>query len=429
MRSFRKLIKKVSSLAHPHERRVVMNNVAYLSFLQALSYLLPVLIVPYLFRTLGPEKFGLIAFAQAFLQYFILLTDYGFNISATKEISLCRNEPARIGMIFSVVTTIKMAIVLLSLLILSGIIFRSTHFRHDWMVYILGFGTVAGNALFPLWFFQGMEKMKYIAGINGIAGVALALLIFVFVKGPQDYLMVPLLSSGVSLVGGLAGQYIVMRRFQVPCPAPRYHDIRQQLKAGWDVFISIAAINTYTTTRIVAVGLFTNHTITGLYSIAEKIANAVQTFPLNSFSQALFPRLSHIFHRNKLKAFTIMHRIQQLTTIISLASLPLAAFSAPLLIRIICGQEYPRATLTLQLLLISVFFVAANAFRVQFLLVCGETRTYSRIHVITALVGLPLLLVLISAFSYLGAAVATIVLEAGIFSITYLAVKKLRFLR
>ena len=79
------------------------------------------------------------------------------------------------------------------------------------------------------------------------------------------------------------------------------------------------------------------------------------------------------------------------------------------------------------LLIISVFFISANAFRVQFLLVCGKTHIYARIHVIMAMIGLPLIFLLINAFSYLGAAVATVAIEAGIFTITYFTVKKLKF--
>ncbi len=88
MQSLIKLIKKTYKMVEPQARKVVMKNVASLSTLQAITYLLPIIILPYLFRVIGPEKFGLIAFAQAFVQYFMILTDYGFNISATKEISL-----------------------------------------------------------------------------------------------------------------------------------------------------------------------------------------------------------------------------------------------------------------------------------------------------------------------------------------------------
>lgn len=427
MPSLIKLIKKTYRMITPGERRVVMNNVASLSMLQAITYLLPAIIIPYLFRVIGPEKFGLIAFAQAFVQYFIILTDYGFSISATKEISLCRDEHAKVCKAFSSVMTVKIALAFLSLLILGIIVYFIPKFRNDWLVYVLSFGAVVGNTIFPVWFFQGTEKMRYIADINIIGGIIVAVFIFLFVRGPQDYLLVPLIYSCVSLITGLWGQYIVFRRFRVSFKLQGYKNIRRQLAAGWDIFISIAAINAYTTTRVFTVGLLTNNTITGFYSIAEKIANFCQTFPLTSFSQALFPRLSKIFHRNKIKAFKIMQRLQQIAINIALICLPLIFIFAHVIVRVVCGGDYQKTVLSLRLLLISVFFISANAFRVQFLLVCGKTHIYSRIHVIMAMVGLPLIFLLIYAFSYVGAAVATVAIEAGIFTITYFTVRRLRF--
>jgi len=422
-----KLIKKTYKMTAPKERKVVMDNFASLTALQAITYILPIIILPYLFRIIGPEKFGLISFAQAFVQYFMILTDYGFSISATKEISLCRDEHTEVCKIFSAVMTVKIALVFLSLLLLGIIVYFIPKFRNDWMVYVLSFGAVVGNTVFPIWFFQGKEKMKYIANLNIVGGIILALFIFFFVRGPQDYLMVPLANSSVFLITGFLGQYIVFRRFRVSFKFQGYKSVRQQLKAGWDIFISAVAINAYTTTRVFTVGLLTNNSITGFYSIAEKIAGLIQTFPLASFSQALFPRLSKIFHRNKLKALKIMQRIQQITINISLLCLPLIFIFAHLIIKIVCGGDYYETVLTLRLLLISVFFIHSNAFRVQFLLICGKTHIYSRIHVIMALVGLPLIFLLICSFSYVGAAVATVAIEAGIFAITYITVRRLRF--
>lgn len=425
MRALIKLIKKTYRMASPKERKVILINFASLSQLQGVTYLLPIIILPYLFRVIGAEKFGLISFAQAFVQYFMILTDYGFGISATKEISLYRNEHVRVCEIFSSVMAVKIALAFLSLLILGSIVYFIPRFRNDWLVYVLSFGAVVGNTIFPVWFFQGQEKMKYIADVNIFGGILFVLFIFLFVKGPQDYLMVPLIYSSIFLITGILGQYIVFRRFGVSFRFPGYKNFQQQLKAGWDIFISIVAINAYTTTRVFTLGLLTNNVITGFYSIAEKIASLFQTFPLISFSQALFPRLSEIFQRNKAKAFKIMQRIQQITVNISLICLPLVFIFAHLIVRVFCGGDYQETVLTLRLLLISVFFISSNAFRVQFLLVCGKTHIYSRIHVIMALVGLPLIFLLIYSFSYVGAAVATVVIEAGIFTITYFTVKRL----
>jgi len=427
MLSLLKLVKKTYKMIAPHERRVVMDNIASLSALQAVTYILPIVILPYLFRVIGPEKFGLIAFAQAFVQYFMILTDYGFSISATKEISIHRHEHAKVCQAFSAVMTVKMGLAFLSLLVLSAIVYFIPKFRNDWSVYVLSFGAVVGNTIFPIWFFQGTEKMKYIANLNIIGGITFAFFIFLFVKGPKDYLMVPLANSCVFLITGVLGQYIVFRRFRVSFKFPGYENLRKQLKAGWDIFISIAAINAYTTTRVFAIGLLTNNTITGFYSIAERIANFFQTFPLISFSQALFPRLSKIFHKNKLRALKIMLRLQQIAINVALLFIPIIFIFAHLIVRVACGGDYSETVLSLRLLLISVFFVCANAFRVQFLLVCGKTHIYSRIHVIMAIVGLPLIFLLIYSFSYVGAAVATVGIEAGIFTITYFTVKRITF--
>lgn len=409
------------------EHRAVIKNVTSLSTLQAIIYLLPVIILPYLFRVIGPEKFGLISFAQAFVQYFMILTDYGFSISATKEISLYREEHERIGRVFSSVMTAKISLAFLSLLVLGAIVYFIPRFRHDWMVYVFSFGTVIGTSIFPIWFFQGMEKMKHIANLNIIGCSVYVFCIFFFVKERQDYLLVPVITSCVFLTTGILGIRIVSERFGVAFKFPGYENIRQQLKAGWDIFISNVAINAYTTTRIFTVGLLTGNTTTGLYTIAEKIANLAQTFPLAAFTQAIFPRLSKIFHKNEIKAFEIMRKIQQITINIALIFLPLIFIFAPLIIKLVCGANYPETVLSLRLLLVAAFFVISNAFRVQFLLVCGKTHIYSRIHVVMALLGLPLIFLLIYSFSSMGAAIATIIIEAGIVAITYVTVKKLTF--
>lgn len=427
MRFLIKLIKKTYEMAQEEERKVVLHNAASLSMLQIITYVLPIVIVPYLFRVLGAEKFGLIAFAQALTQYFMILTDYGFSITATKEISLCQHEHAKVCKAFSSVMTVKTTLAFMSFLMLCFIVYFIPKFRADWMVYLLSFGTVIGNTIFPVWFFQGTEKMKYITILNTAGSIALAFLIFIFIKAPSDYLKVAFINSAVALTTGLMAQYIVFKRFRIAYKFEGYKTLGQQLKAGWDIFISIAAINAYTNTRVFILGLLTNNTITGLYSIAEKIASACQTFPLDSFSQAIFPRLNKIFQKNKEKAFELMQHIQRITTIISSISLPVIFIFSGLIIKIACGSAAKESVLVLRLLLISVFFVAINAFRVQFLVICGKTSIYSRIHVIMAMLGLPLIFLLVYSFSYKGAAAATILLEAGIFIITYITVRKLKF--
>jgi len=407
------------------ERKIVLGNFLSLTGLQTISYILPMIILPYLVRVIGIEKFGLLAFAQALVQYFMILTDYGFSLSATRTMALIGEHKQKTSVLFSSVMTVKLILSGLSFVVLCALLYFVPRFRQDWIVYLLFFGTVIGSTLFPVWFFQGKEKMNYIAVVNVVSGILYAVSIFVFIGGPEDYLIVPAMGSLLSIVSGLLGLFIAFKKFRLEFIVQKYTDIKRELKTGWDIFVSILAVNAYTATRVFAVGLLTNNVITGYYSLAAQIANVIQTFPMDSFTRAVYPRISHVFSKNKQRALAIMYRIQDGITLGFVVSLPIAYIISPWIIQIACGAPYKEVVFTLRLLLVAIFFVGANNFKVQFLLVCGKQDLYARIHVTAALVGVPLIFLLIHHFSYAGAALSTVITEAGVFILTSLIVEHL----
>lgn len=419
------LIKKILKMASPKEKKTVLENAFSLSVLQGVSFLLPLLILPYLIRVIGADKFGLIAFAQAFVQYFMILTDYGSSVWATREISLYKGKKEKVSAIFSSVIIIKLILTALSFLAFFLILKFVPKFKSEPLVYLFSFLAVIGNALFPVWFFMGTEKMKYITAFNIIGGIIYVLGIFILVKTPADYLWIPLLNSLVFLINAVLGLSVALKKFQVNFALQPYGEIRNQLKAGWRIFSSIVAINAYTVTRTFAMGLLTNNTLTAYYSIAERVSNVIRSFPLDSFSQAVFPRLSKIFHTDKNRAFLLMQKIQRVATHGFLISLPVIFLFTPGIVKIVCGEEFKEVVFSLRLLLVSVFFVGANAYRVQFLLVSGRADIYSRIHIVAALAGLPLIFALIGSFSYLGAAYSTIIIELGVLISTIQTIRNL----
>ena len=107
------------------EKKTLLENFLSLGALQIVSYVIPLINLPYLSRVLGVEKFGLVFFAFAFMQYFIMLTDYGFGLSATREIAVNRHNKNNLSNIFSAVTFLKIILLLISFIILSLLFSRS----------------------------------------------------------------------------------------------------------------------------------------------------------------------------------------------------------------------------------------------------------------------------------------------------------------
>lgn len=140
----------------------MVRNAALMYLVQMTSYLFPLLILPYLARVLSQEKFGLIGFSQMSLYYFMILTDYGFNLTATREVAVERDKPGRVSEIFSAVMVGKGLLVVLGWVLPWGVVMLTPKLRPDAELYLWPYVGVVGNWLFPLFLYQGLERMDQV---------------------------------------------------------------------------------------------------------------------------------------------------------------------------------------------------------------------------------------------------------------------------
>ncbi|ADY73990.1 polysaccharide biosynthesis protein [Desulfurobacterium thermolithotrophum DSM 11699] len=393
------------------DKKRLLENFFFLSVLQGANYILPLITLPYLVRVLGPEKFGLIAFAQAFIQYFNILTDYGFNLSATREISIHRENKEKIAEIFSSVMIIKFALLILSFIIMTIIVFSFEKFRKDWLIYYLTFGIVIGQALFPVWFFQGMERMKYITILNITAKLIFTVSIFVFVHEVSDYIYVPLLNSLGFLVTGILALRIVIKDFGFNFKVPSLIAIKRQLKEGWYIFISTVAISLYTISNTFILGLFTNNTIVGYYSAAEKIVKAVQGL-ITPVSQTIYPYISKLINKSKERGLKFIQKVTFLIGGISfLLSVGIFIF-ADLIVKFLLGNQYTESVVVLKILSFLPFIIAlSNIFGIQTMLNFNYKKAFSKILVSASIINILLAFVLVPLYQHVGISFAVLISE------------------
>ncbi|ABO68600.1 oligosaccharide flippase family protein [Geobacillus thermodenitrificans] len=266
-------------------------NFFALTFMQLSNFLLPLLTYPYLGVVLGAERFGLIMLAQSFIQYFVLITDFGFNLSATRKISINRDDAVKVNEIFSAVFIIKLCLLFISFISMVVIVFLVSRFKEFWYIYILNFGVVIGNTLFPSWFFQGMEKMKYTTILNVTSKILFTIFIFLFVKNKSDVYLVPLLNSLGFLIAGTIGFTTAIKKFSIRLIIPSKGLLIDQLKESAQYFLSRISVSAYTVTNTVLIGLLLGNKMAGYFAVAEKIAN-ILSVGISTIVDAIYPYMS-----------------------------------------------------------------------------------------------------------------------------------------
>ncbi|HPC26405.1 MAG TPA: flippase, partial [Paludibacteraceae bacterium] len=385
-------------------RKKLTENFLSLSVLQGLNYLLPLITLPYLVRVLGPEKYGLVAFAQAFIAYFGILTDYGFNLSATREISIQRENKEKISAIFSSVMLIKFVFLILSFILMSVLVFSIHKFRNEWLLYFLTFGTVLGQVLFPIWFFQGIERMKYITWLNIIAKTIFTVLVFVLIHQKTDYVYVPFLGALGTIISGVLALGIIRKHFKVNFHLPSKNEVIHQLREGWYIFISTVAISLYSISNTFILGLFASNTIVGYYSGAEKIINAVQGL-LSPVSQTIYPHISKIASESKERALKFLQKITILIGSSSFFLSLLIFLLAEVVIKILLGGQYLESIKVLRILSFLPFIVGlSNIFGIQTMLTFDYKKAFSNILIIASLINITLAFILVPFFFHIGIA-------------------------
>src|SRR4051812_27732428 len=91
----------------------LFGNIISLIVLQGNNYIFPLITFPYLVRTLGVDNYGVLIFCTAIVQFLNIFVDYGFNISATREISINKNSIEKVNEKYNIIMTIKMIFTLL----------------------------------------------------------------------------------------------------------------------------------------------------------------------------------------------------------------------------------------------------------------------------------------------------------------------------
>ncbi|MEZ0348904.1 MAG: oligosaccharide flippase family protein [Thermus sp.] len=265
-------------------------KVLYLYLVQGVNYVLPLLVLPHLAHTLGPETFAKLALAQVVANYLSFLVDYGFGFSATREVATRRTDAEWLGKLASEVLHARLVLVVPSGFLLFGVFYLFPLLRGEW-VYALGaLAVVFGYSLNPVWFFQGKEEVKPILFLELGLRISTTLGIFLWVRGPQHGALPLLLQGFVSSGLGALGLFWIFSR--VPFSGLR-GGTRWLRKGALFSFYNMILV-AYSFLPMLLVSFFCPPTAVGQYAFAERIVRGLVNL-WNPIGRVFFPKLSFAF--------------------------------------------------------------------------------------------------------------------------------------
>lgn len=339
----------------------LLKNLGFLTLLNGVNLITPIIIIPFLLRAIGSENYGKIIYFQSVLFYFSLLIGFGFNLIATKEISINRDDKQKLSIIVNTVFFSKGIIFFLSffsILITIHFLNLSTTIK---LLVIFSMWSCLQEFLLGDWYFQGIEKMKMITIVSFISKVISTLLIVLFVKKATDFLLVPLFYLISTIIACFYGLYIIYFRDGIRFIYIPLSLIFNFYKESAPIFISKLS-QLYIRANKVLIGIFLGNTEVAYFDIAEKILSLCK-IPLTLYNQAIFPNfikeknLRTIF--TSLKIFIVFHII--LIFLIIIESKELISFLAK-------DLNSPTTNLSLTILLLILIPFTINVFLGNFIL-------------------------------------------------------------
>jgi len=405
------MIKKIKSLSKNKDVKKLSINFLSLFSVQGLNILLPLLTLPYLFRILGAEKFGIIAFAFSMITFFRVFVDYGFQLYATREISQNIDNKDKTTEIFNTILSAKIILLIISFLILNLLILFFEKFSNEWILFYFTFLFVVGETIFPVWFFQGIEDMKYIGYLNLFAKIFFTIGIFIFIKNESDYIIQPLLNGLGLIFIGIYSLYLINIKYKINFKFAPIQDIKKVLIESWNIFITQLMPNLYNNFSTFLLGFFTSMENVGYFSLATKIIDVANSI-IHIIRNVTFPHLAKDYSKfNQITKFMII-----VSSIITLGIFSTSIFILPP----IFGEKVYFSITIIYILALSPFLLAiSSSFGSNKLIVLKKDKEYKKIIMNISILGFIGTWIFIPIWGIIGASINLIIIRGLISLFVY----------
>lgn len=368
--------------------KTLFANFTYLSILEIIGLLLPLISYPYVIRTVGADNYGVVVFCQAIIAYVVIIINFGYNVSATRKISENRTNVFKIREIYSSIVYQKLLI--FAICLVSGL-FVLIFLKYDYSVILLGFiGLCIQEVFFPTWLFQGLERMKFITIITFVAKCSCLILIFLFVHDKKDYACIPVLYSIGGFFTSVLSVIILKKKFDIYFVKVSKYRMKEDFLESLPFFTSRLSAIVMERGNVLVIGTFFSYDMVAIYDLCAKIVSILKT-PFSLVAQVIYPNVA------KSKNMLLVKKSIKIVLLFGAFVCLFVYLFAPNIILLLSDTSMLGAVSILKIMVLYVPIVGISyLFGTSVLVVKGYSREYNLSVVYSVLLYILMLLSFIS---------------------------------
>lgn len=347
--------------------KTLLENFSYMTVLQVFILLTPLITYPYLTRTLGTELYGLVITAQILASYATIVVRFGFDSVSARHVSLWREDTSKLTEIMSSILSVRFILWIICFVFYSIIVLAVPIYREHIFLFLFSYGLTLNVLLFPQFFFQGVERMKYITYINIVIQIIFILLIFIVIKKTDDYIYVPILYTIGYLLGGVAALLIIFKKYGIRFYIPNKEQVNYYIKDAFPLFATDAVCTIKDKLGYLLLGILVSMGDVVVYDIGSKLTSlAVQ--PLTIINTVIFPKMAKDKSNSQFKKFGVFTfgSILFIVVFINIFLHPIVLF--------LIGKEVPL--LPVRIFLLSPIFLGIGSYIGSSLIVARGYNKY-----------------------------------------------------
>jgi PST family polysaccharide transporter len=386
------------------------STLAALYVLYAANYLCPLVLISYLARTLGPQAWGQYVFAEACARVVQILVEYGFHLSGTRAVASSTGHREARALIVSGVIGAQLMLAASAVTALGILATYSAPFRSAAPLLPGGVLYAVCVAMCPIWYFQGVERLGRMVGIDLATKVVGLCGILYLVREPADNWKVLTVQGGFAFLSLVLGYSLVFR--EVPPLLPRLKVVRESLRSGSTLFLSKASILLYTVANPVIASFCVGPREVGLFAAADRICRGAVN-SLHPMNQAFYPRIVQMNAISRSGAARFACKAGAVMLAYNCVTSAVLFFGAEPLVRIIVGKQYAASVGPLRVLaLIPIANAVSNLLGLQWMLALRMDRAYLAVSLCAGLANLAMMPQLAGAYGLRGMSWSVVTAEA-----------------